>query len=85
MLLACEWFVQKKYYMCALTGLIDFYMGTVMIGFRIHYTVDVIIGVIVAHYCYLLFSKAAPYIDEFVKRVFNKVWSLADSSRNNNS
>jgi len=60
-------------------------MGTVMIGFRIHYTVDVIIGVFMAHYCYLLFSKAAPYIDEFVKRIFNKVWSLADSSRNNNS
>lgn len=60
-------------------------MGIVMIGFRIHYTVDVIIGVFMAHYCYLLFSKAAPYIDEFAKRIFDKVWSLTDKARNNSS
>ncbi|KAL4453082.1 hypothetical protein ABPG74_015313 [Tetrahymena malaccensis] len=81
-LVSCEWFVNKKYYMFALTCLVNLYMAIVMIGFRIHYTIDVIIGVFIAHYCYMLFSKAAPYIDEFVKRVFNYAWNkLNDNNK----
>ena len=65
--------------------MINLYMGIVMIGFRIHYTVDVIIGVLIAHYCFLLLSKAAPYIDEFVKRIFDRFWKLADNTSNSSS
>lgn len=85
MLVACEWFVNKRYYMFALTCVINLYMAIVMIGFRIHYTVDILIGVVMAHYSFLLFCRASPYIDEYIKRLFNYVWNkLKDNNAKQN-
>lgn len=75
MVVACEWFANQKYKMFALTCLINFYMAIVMIGFKIHYTIDIIIGVIMAHYCFMLISRAAPYFDEWAKKIFNYIWN----------
>lgn len=73
-IIACEWFKNKIYVMTVVTCLINVYMAFVMIGFRIHYTVDVIIGVVIAHYFFILLSMAAPYLDNKIKHCFNKVW-----------
>lgn len=60
--------------MVGVTSVINLYMAIVMIGFRIHYTVDIIIGIMIANYLFILLGKAAPDIDEFIKRLFNYVW-----------
>lgn len=44
-----------------------------MIGFRIHYTIDVVIGVMIGHYIFILMDSATPYLDTKAILVYNYI------------
>ena len=55
MIVMLEWICNGKYLMGALTFVVNIYMAIVMVAFRIHYTIDIVIGVAIGHYWFIIF------------------------------
>ena len=51
------------------------YMSFVLLSFRNHYSVDLIFGVTMAHYFFILSARLAPYCDKLLKRIFDICWN----------
>ncbi len=65
--------------MSFITFLITLYMGIVMVGFRIHYTVDIIMGMVMGHYCFIFFEGSlSEKFDYFFKSLFGYFWFKLD-------
>ena len=53
--------------MAIFTFVVNIYMAIVMVSFRIHYTIDIIIGVAIGHYWFVIFNEYNESIDKYVK------------------
>ena len=58
-----------------------------MVGFRIHYTVDIVIGIVMGHYFYMIVCNFNTKIDDFLKywywKGMDKVGGKKNISDNN--
>ena len=63
MIVTLEWYENRRRVMVFITVLINIYIGFVMVVFRIHYTVDIIIGVAMGHYFYINMGFVYKQID----------------------
>jgi hypothetical protein len=74
LIIALEWYKNGVWKMSVITCLINFYLAASMLACRIHYTIDMLMGLVVAHYCYIIMGYFSPLIDNFVKKSFT--WTL---------
>ena len=67
LLMICELYKMQKFKMiffCTFTLILEFFT---MIALRGHYSIDLVTGVFMAHYCFIFTEKYIHYIDNFAK------------------
>jgi len=73
MLLACEnYAIGRKWLFWTAIGCQPFLI-IVMISYRVHYTCDVVAGLFIAHWVFMMAEKAAPTVDKFFINLYINV------------
>lgn len=72
-IVACEWFTLGFKKMCLVTNLITIYMAFVMVVCRIHFSIDIITGMVFGHYLYIVARHYSPVLDDLCKKIWDKV------------
>eukprot|EP01017_Pseudomicrothorax_dubius_P044450 TRINITY_DN7510_c0_g1_i2.p1 TRINITY_DN7510_c0_g1~~TRINITY_DN7510_c0_g1_i2.p1 ORF type:complete len:110 (-),score=10.15 TRINITY_DN7510_c0_g1_i2:42-371(-) len=74
MICALEWDTLGHKKLTYFTHLLNLYLAFVMLICRIHYSIDLLTGVVFGHYTYILISKYTPYIDNFFAIIYYKAY-----------
>lgn len=66
-IIICELYKMKKFIMIYFTVFTLFLEFFTMIALRGHYSIDLVTGIFMAHYCYILTEKYIHHLDNFAK------------------
>jgi hypothetical protein len=70
MILICENWASGVKWLAKIMIASEFYLIFVLSGYRVHYVSDILTGLVIAHWLFMLMSKHAPAIDANVVKVF---------------
>lgn len=76
-----EWLENKYMGMFIAIQVLNLYLMLIMLICRIHYTIDMVIGIIIAHYLFLISKKISRKLDTLAKKVF--YWFTIKCIKNN--
>jgi hypothetical protein len=68
-----EWWKNNNPYMVTFIALGGLYTMFVLVVFRIHYSIDVFAGVIVAHWCFLVVDQNKEKLDSLIHIIYTKI------------
>jgi hypothetical protein len=66
-IIICELYKMKKFKFICFTLFTLFLEFFTMIVLRGHYSIDLVIGILMAHYCYILTEKYIHHFDNYIK------------------
>ena len=68
---ALEWLRNGKSNYFKVVEVINAYMAFVMLVFRIHYAIDIVVAIFFSHYIFLFVEWHLEFIDSLVLRIYN--------------